>query len=73
VLGPDEYAYDQAHLLTLSEIDPLNVEVFVPLAQYGWISVGGAATVAPEAPVPDASVPSTQAVRRVWRSAGVVS
>ena len=27
-LGPGEYAFDQAHLMTVSQIDPLNVEVY---------------------------------------------
>ena len=39
-LGPGEYAFDQAHLLTVSQIDPLNVEVFVPLSQFGKIRLG---------------------------------
>src|SRR5262249_48641718 len=51
VLGPGEYAFDQAHLVTVSQIDPLNVEVFIPLAQYGRIKVGDVAMVMPEAPV----------------------
>lgn len=50
-LGPGEYAYDQAHLLTVSQIDPLNVEVFVPLSQFGQIHLGGTAEVYPEDPV----------------------
>jgi multidrug efflux pump subunit AcrA (membrane-fusion protein) len=32
MLGPGEYAFDQAQLVTISQIDPLNVEVFVPLS-----------------------------------------
>jgi RND family efflux transporter MFP subunit len=50
-LGPGEYAFDQAHLLTVSQIDPLNVEVFVPLAQFGKIRPGIMAEVRPEQPV----------------------
>ncbi|QOZ52190.1 efflux RND transporter periplasmic adaptor subunit [Bradyrhizobium sp. CCBAU 53338] len=50
-LGPGEYAFDQAHLLTISQIDPLLVEVFVPLSQFGKIHVGASAEVLPEAPV----------------------
>jgi multidrug efflux pump subunit AcrA (membrane-fusion protein) len=50
-LGPGEYAFDQAHLLTVSQIDPLNVEVFVPLAQFGKIRPGITAEVRPEQPV----------------------
>ena len=50
-LGPGEYAFDQAHLLTVSQIDPLNVEVFVPLSQFGRIRPGTRAEVYPEDPV----------------------
>jgi len=47
-LGPGEYAFDQAHLVTLSQIDPLNVEVYVPLSQFGRIHLGNSAQVYPE-------------------------
>jgi RND family efflux transporter MFP subunit len=47
-LGPGEYAFDQAHLLTVSQIDPLNVEVYVPLSQFGRIHLGNSAQVYPE-------------------------
>jgi RND family efflux transporter MFP subunit len=50
-LGPGEYAYDQAHLLIVSQIDPLNVEVFVPLNQFGRIHLGNTAEVYPEDPI----------------------
>jgi RND family efflux transporter MFP subunit len=50
-LGPGEYAFDQSHLLTVSQIDPLLVEVYVPLSQFGKIRVGASAEVYPEIPV----------------------
>ena len=50
-LGPGEYAFDQAHLVTVSQIDPLNVEVFLPLSQAGRIRPGNIAEVYPEEPV----------------------
>jgi len=50
-LGPGEYAFDQAHLVTVSQIDPLRVEVYVPLNQFGRIRVGMTAEVEPEDPV----------------------
>lgn len=46
-----EYAYEQAPIMTIAQIDPLNVEVFVPVGLYGTISVGTEATVIGEAPV----------------------
>lgn len=50
-LGPGEYAYDQAHLLTIAQIDPLNVEVFVPLSEFGHIRAGMPAEVYLEDPI----------------------
>ena len=47
-LGPGEYVFDQAHIMTVSQIDPLNVEVFVPLSQFGKIRTGMSAEVYPE-------------------------
>jgi RND family efflux transporter MFP subunit len=46
-----EYAYEQAHIMTIAQIDPLNVEVFVPVALYGAISIGMEAIVFGEQPV----------------------
>jgi RND family efflux transporter MFP subunit len=48
-LGPGEYVgSDQTHLLTIAEIDPLYVEVYVPVSQFGKISVGAQGQVYPE-------------------------
>jgi RND family efflux transporter MFP subunit len=46
-----EYAYEQAPIMTIAQINPLNVEVFVPVAMYGMIKIGMEATVMGEAPV----------------------
>lgn len=46
-----EYACEQAPIMTIAQIDPLNVEVFVPVALYATIKVGTEATVIGEAPV----------------------
>jgi RND family efflux transporter MFP subunit len=50
-LGPGEYAYDQAHVLTVAQLDPLNVEAFLPISLYGSVAQGAKAVVRPEAPV----------------------
>ncbi len=50
-LGPGEYAFDQAHLGTVSQIDPLRVEAFLPLSQFGRIRPGMTAEIEPEDPV----------------------
>ena len=48
-LGPGEYVgSDQTHLLTIAEIDPLYVEVYVPVSQIGKIRVGTPGEVYPE-------------------------
>lgn len=46
-----EFAYDQAPIMTIAQINPLNVEVFVPIALYGTIKVGMEAAVTGEVPV----------------------
>jgi RND family efflux transporter MFP subunit len=51
LLVPGEYRNEQSPILTLAEIDPLRVEVFVPIRYYGKIHVGSEAQVRPEAPV----------------------
>ena len=50
-LGPGEFVNDQAHILTIAEMDPLRVETYLPLSFYGHIKVGDTAEVLPEAPV----------------------
>ena len=48
-LGPGEYiGFEQAHLLTVAQIDPLYVEVYVPVSQFGRIHAGMAGEVYPE-------------------------
>jgi RND family efflux transporter MFP subunit len=46
-----EYAYEQAHIVTIAQIDPLNVEIFVPVALHGAVSIGMEAIVFGEQPV----------------------
>ncbi len=46
-----EYAYEQAPIMTIAQINPLNVEVFVPIALYGAITIGMEAIVSGEQPV----------------------
>ena len=48
-LGPGEYVgSDQTHLLTIAQIDPLYVEVYVPVSQFGKIHTGMTGEVYPE-------------------------
>lgn len=50
-MSPGEYAYEQTAVMTIAEIDPLNVEVFVPVDRYGTIAVDMTAQVRPREPV----------------------
>jgi RND family efflux transporter MFP subunit len=46
-----QYTNDTNHIMTIAQIDPLNVEVFVPIAFYGQIAAGGVAEILPENPI----------------------
>jgi RND family efflux transporter MFP subunit len=50
-LAEGEFVNDQAHILTIAEMDPLRVETFLPISLYGHVKVGDSAVVLPEAPV----------------------
>jgi RND family efflux transporter MFP subunit len=50
-LSPGEYVTDQSHVFSLARVDVLHVEVYVPVAYFGQVKLGGTATVMPEAPV----------------------
>jgi RND family efflux transporter MFP subunit len=50
-LSPGEYVTDQSQVFSLARIDVLHVEVYVPVAYFGQVLVGGRATIMPEAPV----------------------
>ena len=51
MLSPGSFIYEQATLLTLAQIDPLNVEVYVPISAYGSIRKGMLGDVSPVEPV----------------------
>jgi RND family efflux transporter MFP subunit len=50
-LSAGEYIYEQTSIMTLAQIDPLSVELVVPVNRYGSIKVGMVATVHPRPPV----------------------
>jgi RND family efflux transporter MFP subunit len=50
-LAGGEYAYDQAPILVLAEVDPLSVEVYLPVASFPKVKVGMAAIVHPSEPI----------------------
>lgn len=51
VLFAGEYRNETNHLMSIAQIDPLHVEVVLPVAYYGQVKIGSVATVRPEAPV----------------------
>ena len=51
LLVPGEYRNEQSPILTLAQIDPLRVEVFVPTSQYGRIRIGSSAQIHPQQPI----------------------
>lgn len=64
LLSPGEYVENQA-IMKLAQIDPLNVEVIIPVAQYASIKVGMRAKVIPEAPVGGQYIAEVKIVDRV--------
>ena len=65
LLSVGEYRNDQSAILTIAEIDPLRVEVFLPTNIYNQIGVGSTAHVVPEAPIGGDFVASVSIVDRV--------
>jgi RND family efflux transporter MFP subunit len=51
LLSVGEYRNDQSAIMTIAEIDPLRVEVFVPTIYYGQIAVGDVGHVHPQEPI----------------------
>ena len=64
LLSPGEYVETQP-ILKLAEIDTLNVEVILPVAQYASIKVGMRARVIPEAPIGGQYMAEVKIVDRV--------
>jgi RND family efflux transporter MFP subunit len=50
-LSAGEYIYEQTSIMTIAQVDPLNVELVLPMARYGDITIGSTAIVHPVAPV----------------------
>ena len=68
LLHPGEVAelgVGQKPMLKIAELDPLRVEVILPLAMYGTLAAGGAAEVTPEAPLRGVHLTRIKGVDRV--------
>ena len=48
---PGEYVHEQVTVMTIAEIDPLYVEVFIPVSEYRAVQPGMPANVSPELPI----------------------
>lgn len=68
-MNEGEYAHDQAHLMTLAVVDPLYVEVFVPVTYYNQISGEMDATVVPESPIGGSYKAKVKVVDQVFDAA----
>ncbi len=68
-ISPGEYAYEQAPVMTIAQIDPLNVEVYVPIERYGTVKTGVPGKVQPQAPVGGQYQAQVTVVDRVFDAA----
>jgi membrane fusion protein, multidrug efflux system len=50
-LSAGEYIYEQTSVMTIAQLDPLNVELVLPQDRYGLIHTGSSAIVHPAAPL----------------------
>ena len=50
LMSPGEYRNEQSHIITIAEIDPLNVEVFVPILLHKKMAIGDKFQIKPEEP-----------------------
>src|SRR5262249_2725453 len=66
---PGEYIYEQTPLMTIAEIDPLYVKVFVPVRFYRQVHVGTNAEVMPEEPIGGQYKAQVTVVDRVFDTA----
>lgn len=68
-MSPGEYAYEQAPVMTVAEIDPLHVEVYVPVDHYGSIETGMTSEVRPQEPIGGTYDAEVTTVDRVFDAA----
>ena len=68
-MSPGEFAYEQAPVMTVAEIDPLYVEVYAPVERYGEIETGMTGTVRPQQPIGGAYEAEVTVVDRVFDAA----
>ena len=69
LMSPGEFVHEQAPLVIIAEINPLYVEVFVPIALYGTGRKGMTAKVRPVAPVGGIYTATVTVVDKVFDAA----
>lgn len=69
MMVPGEYRNEQSHIVTIAQIDPINVEVFVPIEMHGRIEPGQTALVRPASPVNGVYTATVTVVDRVYDAA----
>lgn len=69
LMSPGEFVHEQASVVVIAEIDPLNVEAFLPVALYGALQVGMKAHVMPAAPVSGVHEATVTVVDQVFDAA----
>lgn len=65
-LSAGEYRHEQSHILTIARIDPLHVEVFLPITAFPGLAVGQVARVEPEAPIGGSYEATVTVIDRVF-------
>lgn len=58
-----------SHILTVAQLDPLNVEVFAPIAQLGSVNIGDMVAIFPEEPVGGRYMAQVRVIDRVFDAA----
>ncbi len=69
LLVPGEYRNDQSPILSIAQINPLRVEVFLPAIYYGQVRDQAIATVMPDEPVGGAYPATVSIIDRVMDAA----
>jgi len=64
-LSAGEYGYEQQAVVTVAELDPLSVELFMPVAEYGRFKLGQALTIRPQAPIGGSYTGTIEVIDRV--------
>ena len=61
-----EYHFEQRHLMRIAQIDPLHVETYLPVSEYGKIEVGSLAEVMMDEPIGGTHTATVTVVDKVF-------